>query len=216
MNPFYTMPNILTETSEGATAHSLQDELFKEREIELVGEITQESAYSIILQLRYLQKSDSAAPITVYINSPGGEVASGLALYDVMRAVKCPVRTVCVGTAASMAAILFASGTERGILPHGKIMIHDPLTTGINGSALVGLFVCVRTVRAACDKSGGISNAPVVVEGPINGNRYVGAVKDNPRSVVTLNREIVVTAIFHDSFGKFGEVFRRKVRKLGF
>lgn len=62
MNPFYTMPNILTETSEGATAHSLQDELFKEREIELVGEITQESAYSIILQLRYLQKSDSAAP----------------------------------------------------------------------------------------------------------------------------------------------------------
>ena len=53
MNPFYTMPNILTETSEGATAHSLQDELFKEREIELVGEITQESAYSIILQLRY-------------------------------------------------------------------------------------------------------------------------------------------------------------------
>ena len=54
MNPFYTMPNILTETSEGATAHSLQDELFKEREIELVGEITQESAYSIILQLRYL------------------------------------------------------------------------------------------------------------------------------------------------------------------
>ena len=136
MNPFYTMPNILTETSEGTTAHSLQDELFKEREIELVGEITQESAYSIILQLRYLQKSDSAAPITVYINSPGGEVASGLALYDVMRAVKCPVRTVCVGTAASMAAILFASGTERGILPHGKIMIHDPLTTGINGSAL--------------------------------------------------------------------------------
>lgn len=120
MNPFYTMPNILTETSEGATAHSLQDELFKEREIELVGEITQESAYSIILQLRYLQKSDSAAPITVYINSPGGEVASGLALYDVMRAVKCPVRTVCVGTAASMAAILFASGTERGFYPTGK------------------------------------------------------------------------------------------------
>ena len=65
MNPFYTMPNILTETSEGATAHSLQDELFKEREIELVGEITQESAYSIILQLRYLQKSDSAAPMSV-------------------------------------------------------------------------------------------------------------------------------------------------------
>ena len=136
MNPIYTMPNILTDTSEGTTTHSLQDELFKEREIELVGEITPESAYAIILQLRYLQKANPTAPVTVYINSPGGEVSSGLALYDVMRAVKCPVHTVCVGTAASMAAILFASGKERGILPHGKVMIHDPLTTGIGGSAL--------------------------------------------------------------------------------
>ena len=136
MNLIYTMPNILTETSEGTTAHSLQDELFKDRQIELVGEITQESAYAIILQLRYLQKAAPAAPVTVYINSPGGEVSSGLALYDVMQAVKCPVHTVCVGTAASMAAILFASGKERGILPHGKVMIHDPLTTGIGGSAL--------------------------------------------------------------------------------
>lgn len=136
MNPFYTMPHILIETSEGNTAHSLQDELFKEREIELVGEITSESAYAIILQLRCLQKADPKLPITLYINSPGGEVASGLARYDVMQAVKCPVRTVCLGTAASMAAILFASGKERGLLPHGKVMIHDPLTTGIGGSAL--------------------------------------------------------------------------------
>lgn len=136
MNPIYTMPHILTETSEGATAHSLQDELFQDRQIELVGEITSESAYAIMLQLRYLQKAGPVAPITLYINSPGGEVSSGLALYDVMQAVKCPVRTVCLGTAASMAAILFASGDKRGILPHGRVMIHDPLTTGVGGSAL--------------------------------------------------------------------------------
>ena len=136
MNLIYTMPNILTETSEGTTAHSLQDELFKDRQIELVGEITQESAYAIILQLRYLQKAAPTAPVTVYINSPGGEVSSGLALYDVMQAVKCPVHTVCVGTAASMAAILFASGKKRGILPHGKVMIHDPLIGRTGGSAL--------------------------------------------------------------------------------
>lgn len=136
MNPFYSMPNILTETSEGVNRHALQDELFKDRQIELVGEITQEAAYSIILQLRYLQKADPTAPITVYINSPGGEVSSGLALYDVMQAVKCPVHTVCVGTAASMAAILLACGDKRGILPHGRVMVHDPLTSGISGSAL--------------------------------------------------------------------------------
>ena len=136
MNPIYTMPHILIETSEGATAHSLQDELFQDRQIELVGEVTSESAYAIMLQLRYLQKAGPAAPITLYIHSPGGEVSSGLALYDVMQAVKCPVRTVCLGTAASMAAILFASGDKRGILPHGKVMIHDPLTTGVGGSAL--------------------------------------------------------------------------------
>lgn len=136
MNPLYTMPHILIETSEGATAHSLQDELFQDRQIELVGEVTSESAYAIMLQLRYLQKAGPAAPITLYINSPGGEVSSGLALYDVTQAVKCPVRTVCLGTAASMAAILFASGDKRGILPHGRVMIHDPLTTGVGGSAL--------------------------------------------------------------------------------
>lgn len=67
INPFYTMPHILIETSEDTTAHSLQDELFKEREIELVGEITSESAYAIILQLRCLQKADPKLPITLYI-----------------------------------------------------------------------------------------------------------------------------------------------------
>ena len=73
----------------------------------------------------------------MYINSPGGEVSSGLALYDVMKAVKCPIRTVCVGTAASMAAVLFASGSERDMLPHARIMIHDPLIIGgAGGSAL--------------------------------------------------------------------------------
>lgn len=136
MNPFYSMPNILTETSEGVNRHALQDELFKDRQIELVGEITAESAYSIILQLRYLQKSDPKAPITIYINSPGGEVSSGLALYDVMQVVKCPIHTVCVGTAASMAVILLACGDRRGIFPHGRVMVHDPLTSGISGSAL--------------------------------------------------------------------------------
>ena len=73
----------------------------------------------------------------MYINSPGGEVSAGLALYDVMQAVSCPVHTVCVGTAASMGAVLFLSGYHREIFPHAKVMIHDPLIPeGVGGSAL--------------------------------------------------------------------------------
>ena len=73
----------------------------------------------------------------MFINSPGGSVASGLALYDVMQAVRCPVRTVCTGIAASMAALLFVSGSSRDMLPHARVMIHDPLIPGsIGGPAL--------------------------------------------------------------------------------
>ena len=72
----------------------------------------------------------------MYINSPGGSVSDGLALYDVMAGISCPIRTVCVGMAASMGSLLFAAGNKRDMLPHATVMIHDPLTTGISGSAL--------------------------------------------------------------------------------
>ena len=131
------IPSILRDTSEGIVRIPILDEMFQRREIECVGEITQESVYSLILQLRYLQHTDPKKEITLYINSPGGEVTSGLALYDVLRAIKCPVRTVCVGLAASMAALLFAVGHQRDMLPHARVMIHDPLISGgVGGSAL--------------------------------------------------------------------------------
>lgn len=137
MNPYLITPNIIKETAEGTTYCPIQDELFtKHRSVEVAGEITRESVYSLILQLRYLRHADPVKEITMYINSPGGSVSDGLALYDVMAAVKCPIRTVCVGMAASMGALLFAAGDERDILPHARVMIHDPLTTGISGSAL--------------------------------------------------------------------------------
>ena len=101
-----TIPCIIKESSEGFCRHTIQDEMFQNREIECVGEISQESVYGLILQLRYLQRVDPEKEITMYINSPGGEISSGLALYDTMQAVKCPVRTVCTGMAASMAALL--------------------------------------------------------------------------------------------------------------
>ena len=130
-------PSLIRETSEGFSRCAIQDEMFQRREIECVGEITEESVYSLILQLRYLSSENPDTAITMFINSPGGSVTSGLALYDVMQAIRCPVRTVCTGIAASMAALLFISGRSRDMLPHARIMVHDPLIPGgIGGSAL--------------------------------------------------------------------------------
>lgn len=130
-------PMILKETCSGLERYEIQDEMLQNREIECVGEVNAESVNSLIAQIRYLNRLDDEKEITIYINSPGGEVQSGLALYDVMQAVKCPIRTVCIGTAASMGALLFASGDKRDILPHARVMIHDPLViNGISGNAL--------------------------------------------------------------------------------
>ena len=130
-------PNIVRETSSGYFSCTIQDEMLKSREIECVGEINPETVYELTRQLRFLQREEAAAEIAMYINSPGGEVNSGLALYDAMQAVSCPIRTVCMGSAASMGAVIFAAGDMREIFPHGRVMIHDPLIRGgVGGSAL--------------------------------------------------------------------------------
>ena len=137
MEPYMKIPCILRETSEGMVRVSIRDEMFRQRCIECAGQITEESAQALILQLRHLQKAEPGKEITLYINSPGGSVTGGLAVYDVMRGGGCPVRTVCTGFAASMAALLFAAGDRRDMLPHARLMIHDPLLAGgLGGSAL--------------------------------------------------------------------------------
>ena len=136
MNP-YNMPQIIKETSDGYFHLSVLDDLLSQREIYCLGEIDADSAGSLILQLQYLAAQDPEAEITLYINSPGGSVADGLALYDIMQTIPCPIRTVCMGTAASFGALLFTAGDTREIFPHSKIMIHDPLIAGqgLTGSA---------------------------------------------------------------------------------
>ena len=130
-------PQITQETALGLERFDMRDEMLACRELELCGPVDAESVADIIRGLRHLQKADPAAPITLFINSPGGEVQSGLALYDVMSAISCPVRTVCLGLAASMAALLFIAGDTRDMLPHSRVMIHDPLIgAGAGGSAL--------------------------------------------------------------------------------
>ena len=132
-----TTPNVIKESSRGFDTFRIVDQMLADREIACVGPIDAEATDSLCLQLRYLQKADPDGTITIFINSPGGEVQSGLAIYDTMKAISCPIRTVCLGMAASMAALLFVAGDERDMLPHSRVMIHDPLITGgVGGSAL--------------------------------------------------------------------------------
>ena len=107
-----------------ASIRHTRDEMLAAREIEITGAIDAGSVSTAIRCLLHLQKEDQQLPITLYINSPGGEVQSGLALYDVMQAVSCPIHTVCLGMAASMAALLFIAGDQREMLPHSRVM--DP------------------------------------------------------------------------------------------
>lgn len=120
------MANILKETVRGLEKVSIEDEMLKNREIFLVGEVNAESSNELIKKLMYLEQEDRDSAVTLYINSPGGEVVSGLAVYDYIRLMEAPVDTVCIGTAASMGAILFLAGRERKMLRHTRLMIHDP------------------------------------------------------------------------------------------
>ena len=131
------VPYVIEQTSRGERSYDIYSRLLKDRIIFLGEEVSDVSASVVVAQLLFLEAEDPEKDIHLYINSPGGEISSGLALYDTMQAVKCPVRTVCTGMAASMAALLFASGNRRDMLPHARIMIHDPLMSGgVGGTAL--------------------------------------------------------------------------------
>lgn len=120
------MANILKETVRGLDCVRIGDELLMNREIFLVEEVNAATSNELLKQLMYLEHQDNSKEVTIYINSPGGEVISGLAVYDYIKLMKAPVRTVCTGTAASMGAILFLAGDKREMLEHTRIMIHDP------------------------------------------------------------------------------------------
>lgn len=134
MRPY--TPLILKETSAGYFQFNILDDMLQHREVECVGEVNAELVYSLCRQLRYLERQDPNGEITMLINSPGGSVVDGLALYDVMQGISCPVRTVCLGQTASMGAVLFAAGDRRDILVNSRVMIHDPLIPSTGGSAL--------------------------------------------------------------------------------
>jgi len=130
------VPVVVEQTGRGERAYDIYSRLLKERIIFLGTAIDDTVANLVIAQLLFLQSEDSEKDISLYINSPGGTVTSGLAIYDTMQFLKCDITTYCVGQAASMAAVLLAAGTKgkRYALPNSRIMIHQPLG-GAQGQA---------------------------------------------------------------------------------
>ena len=129
-------PCTMRETSRGISLTSIYDEMLARRELSVIGQVTSEMAFDVCQQLLQLEHTDPEAEVTLYVASPGGSVSAGLAIVDTMRTISCPVRTVCLDTAASMGAIIFVSGDRREMFPHAELMIHDPLIQNAGGSAL--------------------------------------------------------------------------------
>lgn len=122
------VPYVIEQTNRGERSYDIFSRLLKDRIIFLGGEVNDDSANLIVAQMLFLEMEDPDADIMLYINSPGGSVYAGMAIYDTMKYLKCDVSTVCIGMAASMGAFLLAAGAKgkRKALPNAEIMIHQP------------------------------------------------------------------------------------------
>lgn len=130
------VPYVIEQTSRGERSYDIYSRLLKDRIIFLDGEVNDASASVIVAQLLFLEAEDPGKDINLYINSPGGSVTAGMAIYDTMNFIKCDVSTICIGLAASMGAFLLSSGAKgkRFALPNAEIMIHQP-SGGARGQA---------------------------------------------------------------------------------
>ena len=124
----YLVPIVVEQTGRGERSYDIYSRLLKERIVFIGSEITDDLANVVVAQLLFLQSEDATKDVSVYINSPGGSVTAGLAIYDTMQFLKCDVVTYCIGQAASMGAVLLTAGSKgkRHALPGARIMIHQP------------------------------------------------------------------------------------------
>ena len=124
----YMIPYVVEQTGKGERTYDIYSRLLLDRIVFISGEVNDDMANAIVAQLLFLQSQDPKKQINVYINSPGGSVTAGLAIYDTMQFVSCPVVTYCIGQAASMGAVLLTAGAKgmRHALPNSRIMIHQP------------------------------------------------------------------------------------------
>ena len=132
----YMVPYVVEQTGKGERSYDIYSRLLLDRIVFISGEVHDEMANAVVAQLLFLQSQDPKKQINVYVNSPGGSVTAGLAIYDTMQFVSCPIATYCIGQAASMGAVLLTAGTKglRHALPNARIMIHQP-SGGAEGKA---------------------------------------------------------------------------------
>lgn len=143
-----SIPFVIEKDSRGERSYDLYSRLLEDRIIFLTGEIDSNTANSVVAQLLFLETKDPDKDIYLYINSPGGSVTDGMAIYDTMNYIKCDVSTICIGMAASMAAFLLSAGTKgkRFALQNSEIMIHQP-SGGVSGQATEIAIVADRILK---------------------------------------------------------------------
>ena len=144
----YLVPMVVEQTSRGERSYDIYSRLLQDRIVLLGGEVNDDSANLIVAQLLFLQAQDAKRPVSMYVNSPGGSVTAGLAIYDTMQFISCPVHTYCIGQAASMGAVLLTAGEKghRFALPNARIMIHQPWG-GAEGKASDIEITCQEILR---------------------------------------------------------------------
>ncbi len=146
------VPYVIDQTSTGERSYDIYSRLLEDRIIFITGEIDDNVANTVVAQLIYLEGKNADKDISLYINSPGGSITAGMAIYDTMKYIKCDVSTICVGLAASMGAFLLAAGTKgkRMCLPNSEVMIHQPLS-GVQGQ-VTDIQITAKHVQKIKDK----------------------------------------------------------------
>ena len=146
------IPYVVEQTNRGERSYDIYSRMLKDRIIFLDGEVNEQSASVIVAQLLFLESEDPDKDIYFYINSPGGMVTAGLAIYDTMNYIKCDVHTICLGLAASMGAFLLSGGTKgkRYCLPNAEVMIHQP-SGGAKGQA-TEIEIAYKSIQATKDR----------------------------------------------------------------
>jgi len=196
MNKDMLVPMVVEQTNRGERSYDIYSRLLEDRIVFISGEINDATANLAIAQLIYLEGKDPDKDIMMYINSPGGSVTAGLAIYDTMNYIKCDVQTLCVGLAASMGAILLSSGAKgkRYALPNSEIMIHQPLG-GFSGQAS-DVAIHAENMRKCKEKLN-----KILAEN--TGNDYDKVVKDTDRDNFMSAKEAL-------EYGLIDKIFDRR------
>ena len=148
------VPYVVEQTSRGERSYDIYSRLLNDRIIMLSDQVNDATASVVVAQLLYLESQDSEKDISLYINSPGGSVTAGMAIYDTMNYIKCDVSTICIGMAASMGAFLLSSGAKgkRITLPNSEIMIHQPLIGGGLGGQQTDIMIHAKNLERTRDR----------------------------------------------------------------